>query len=384
MRDDVAIRAERPLTSPLRTSTMRTHYGVTMEPHILVLGAGSGAANNLIATLRAALPGLTVIGAHDDPFILRKSPAERNYLLSPGSNNVAELVRIVAREAIDVVVPSNDGEVKQLSDHRRALARHVFLPPASVIDRCQDKYVLAEFLARHDVPVPVSFPVTSLEALDGIVEKLAWAPRFWCRVRSGSRSFGAAPVTDAKQARSWIEHWTALRGVEPASFMIAEYLPGRDFFCQSLWQDGRLVLVKTCERISYFGGENSPSGSSSLYSLAKTVVEPQVVDVSLRAIRALDPVPTGTFSTDSKENADGVPCVTEINAGRLVMGMTTIAPIGAHNIAACYIRAALGERLAFDDPYDCPPDYYIVRDLDTPAGVFHVDDILGHLLRSDA
>ena len=38
--------------------------------------------------------------------------------------------------------------------------------------------------------------------------------------------------------------------------MIAEYLPGRDFFCQSLWQDGHLVLVKTCERVAYFGGEN--------------------------------------------------------------------------------------------------------------------------------
>ena len=166
--------------------------------------------------------------------------------------------------------------------------------------------------------------------------------------------------------------------------MIAEYLPGRDFFCQSLWQDGRLVLVKTCERIAYFGGENSPSGTSSLYSLAKTVVAPGVVDVSLRAIRALGAAPTGTFSVDLKENVGGVPCVTEINAGRLVMGMTTIAPIGAHNIAECYVRAALGETLAFDDPYDCPPDFYIVRDLDTPAGVFHADDVLTPLLRPDA
>ena len=55
--------------------------------------------------------------------------------------------------------------------------------------------------------------------------------------------------------------------------MLAEYLPGRDFFCQTLWRDGRLMLVKTCERISYFAAENTPSGVSSLYSLAKTVVD---------------------------------------------------------------------------------------------------------------
>ena len=355
-----------------------------MPPNILVLGAGTGAVNNLVATLRTAFPGLVVIGAHDDPFVLNKSTGDRNYLLSPGLAEIGELTRIVARETIDLVIPSQDSEVKRLSDHRGALGRHLFLPRKNVIDRCQDKCDLAAFLARHDVPVPVSFPVTDLEALDRIAEKLAWAPGLWCRVRSGSRSFGAAPVTDARQARTWIEHWAALRGVRPSSFMLAEYLPGRDFFCQSLWQDGRLVLVKSCERVSYFGGENSPSGTSSLYSLAKTVIEPEVVDVSLRAIRALGATPTGTFSVDLKENAEGVPCVTEINAGRLVMGMTTIAPIGSHNIAECYVRAALGETLEFDEPYDCPPDYYIVRDLDTPAGVFHADDIFATLLRPDA
>jgi carbamoyl-phosphate synthase large subunit len=348
------------------------------------MGAGSGAMNNLIASLRSALPDLTAVGAHDDPFTLRKSVAERNYLLSPGADDIGELTRIVARETIELVIPSGDAEVKRLSDARAALAPHVFLPPAAVVDRCQDKCELAELLARHDVPVPASFPVTSLEALDGIFDKLAWSARRWVRVRSGSRSLGAAPVTSASQARAWIEHWEALRGVDPTAFMVAEYLPGRDFFCQSLWQDGRLVLVKTGERVSYFGGENTPSGASSLYALAKTVVEPDVVDVAVRALRALDPAPTGTFSVDMKENAAGRPCVTEINAGRLVMGLTTIGAIGAHDMAAAYVRTALGETLIFDDPYDCPPDYYVVRDLDTPAGVFHVDDILERLLRPDA
>jgi biotin carboxylase len=363
---------------------MHTHCGAMNGPRVLVLGAGSGAANNLVATLRSAMSGVIAVGAHDDPFVLRKSTAERNYLLSSETDDLAEIVLIAEREAIDVVIPSKDGDVKRLSDHRELLGSRVFLPPRDVVDRCEDKCALAEFLARHDVPVPASLPVTSLDDLDGIVQKLMPAPRLWCRVRSGSRSLGAAPVAGASQARAWIEHWATMRGVDPADFMIAEYLPGRDFFCQSLWKDGRLVLVKTCERISYFGGENAPSGTSSLYSLAKTVVEPDVVDVAVRAVRALDAAPSGTFAVDLKENADGVPCVTEVNAGRLQIGMTTIAAIGAHNMAACYVRLALGENLTFDDPYDCPADYYIVRDLDTPAGVFHADEILPPLLRPDA
>lgn len=354
-----------------------------MSARVLVMGAGSGAANNLTASLSAALPGLVAIGAHHDPFILRKSPAARNYLLS-AADAVGDIACVAAREAIDLVIPSSEAEVTCLSDNRAALAGRLFLPPRAVIDLCHDKYDLAVALARHEVPVPVSLPVTSTDSLDGLFEKLAPASRVWCRVRSGTGSLGAAPVITPGQARAWIEHWEAVRGVDPASFMVAEYLPGRDFFCQSLWSAGRLVLVKTCERVSYFGGENSPSGVSSLYSLAKTVVDDRVVDVSTRAVRALDPAPTGPFSVDLKENGDGVPCVTEINAGRLVMGMTTIGSVGAHNMPACYVRLALGEDLAFDDPYDCPPDYYIVRDLDTAAGVFHADDIVDHFQYPDA
>lgn len=355
-----------------------------MAARVLVMGAGSGAANNLIASLASALPALTAVGAHHDPFILRKSNAGRNYLLAAGAEDVDEIVRVVRREAIDLVIPSSEVDVKRLSDHRQALAGRLFLPPKAVVDLCGDKCDLAAFLARHDVPVPVSLPVTSLDALDGLFEKLAPSSRVWCRVRSGTGSLGAAPVTTVGQARAWMEHWEALRGVDPASFMVAEYLPGRDFFCQSLWNAGRLVLVKTCERIAYFGGENTPSGVSSLYSLAKTVIDERVVDVSSRALRAIHPAPTGPFSVDLKENAVGVPCVTEINAGRLVMGMTTIGSIGAHNMPACYVRLALGEALAFDNAYDCPPDYYVVRDLDTAPGIFHADDILDGLLRPDA
>lgn len=348
------------------------------------MGAGSGAANNLVASLRSTLPGLAAVGAHHDPFTLRKSNAERNYLLSADPGDISEIARVVAGEAIDLVIPSTDAEVKRFSDNRDTLPGRLFLPPKAVIDLCQDKCELAAFLARHDVPVPVSAAVTTKDSLEGLFEKLGWSPLLWCRVRSGSGSLGAAPVTSATQARAWIEHWEALRGIDAGSFMLAEYLPGRDFFCQSLWQAGRLVLVKTCERISYFGGENSPSGVSSLYSLAKTVVDERVVDVSTRALRALDPAPSGTFSVDLKENASGVPCVTEINAGRLVMGMTTIGSIGAHNMPACYVRLALGDTLVVDDPYDCPADYYVVRDVDTPAGVFHADDIVDRFLRPDS
>jgi hypothetical protein len=49
--------------------------------------------------------------------------------------------------------------------------------------------------------------------------------------------------------------------VPPASFTLSEYLPGRDFAAQSVWREGRPVLVKTFERLSYDAGTGSPPSS---------------------------------------------------------------------------------------------------------------------------
>ena len=43
---------------------------------VLVTGAGSGLGNNVIRSLRAAAPGLVVVGVHSDRFLLKKSDAD--------------------------------------------------------------------------------------------------------------------------------------------------------------------------------------------------------------------------------------------------------------------------------------------------------------------
>src|SRR2546422_5868001 len=92
--------------------------GGHVAARVLVMGAGSGAANNLIASLASALPALTAVGAHDDPFILRKSNAGRNYLLAAGADDVDEIVRVVRRGAIDLGIPSSEDDFKLLADPR--------------------------------------------------------------------------------------------------------------------------------------------------------------------------------------------------------------------------------------------------------------------------
>jgi carbamoyl-phosphate synthase large subunit len=92
-------------------------------------------------------------------------------------------------------------------------------------------------------------------------------------------------------------------------------------------------------------------------------------------VRSLGPSISGVFSVDLKENRRGVPCVTEINAGRFFIGMTAFDHVSKHNLPLTFVRLALGEPVGLRDEYDAVDDYYLVRDLDTLPGVFHADEL---------
>lgn len=302
---------------------------------------------------------------------------DRRYLVpaSTDARFAASLLRLCAAERIELVIPASDDDVRALSDARDALAERVFLPAASVVDLCEDKFALTAALRAARVPAPATVALGTLDDVETAFATLGAARPLWCRARKGTRSLGAAPVRTPGQARGWIEYWRDMRGVPVERFTLSEYLPGRDFMCMSVWRDGVQVLVKTFEKLAYFGGEAAPSGTSSLSSLAKTVRDQRVVDVATAAIRALEVRASGAFSVDLKEDRGGRPCVTEINAGRFFIGMTAFDAVSKHRAADVFVRVALGESVELRDEYDCPEDFYVVRDLDTPPGIRHVAEI---------
>ncbi len=353
-----------------------------MSARLLVMGAGTTAASNLIRGLRTRDRSLVIAGCHSDRFALAKSTAERNYLVPVVTDRgfPAALARVIRRERADLVIPTSDTEVRVLTRHRPRIPCRTFLPRRSVVELCQDKYVLNRWLRARGVPVPVTYPVTRLSTLDRLFRRLPARSLAWCRIRSGSGSMGAAPMRTVAQTRSWIEYWRDLRGVPPTAFTLSEYLPGRDFSCLALWRDGAPVLVKTCERLSYFGGGANPSGVSSVSHLAKTVREPRVAETCARAVRALDPRASGVFNFDLRENAAGVPCVTEINAGRFASGTLIHDLTGRHSVSATFVRLALGEPVEIADEYDSVEGWYSVRDLDTPIGIFHAEQLFDRIV----
>jgi carbamoyl-phosphate synthase large subunit len=348
-----------------------------MNRRILLPGAGTGAGNSLIRSLRADCPGVVVVGAHVDRFTLRNSKANRNYLLPRSSHpQFSDALRaLIEREQIDLLIPNTDADVGVASELRDVLPCRTFLPSKSVIECCQDKYELSRFLGAQGVPVAAVTTVRDLASLDEGFAKFGTSGRLWCRIRSGYASRGAAPVDTVDAARCWIGYWEQMRGIPASDFTLSEYLPGRDFACQSLWKDGRLVLVKTVERLAHLDAETRASGTSSIASLAKTVNDPRVVETCARAIRALDPNASGAFSVDLKENRAGVPCVTEINAGRFITMLSFFDFTGRYNMSATYVRLALDEPVEIADPYDFTEDHYFVRGVDALPAIFHADQL---------
>ena len=91
----------------------------------------------------------------------------------------------------------------------------------------------------------------------------------------------------------------------------------------------------------------------------------------MKAVRAVDPRASGVFGVDLKENAQGEPCVTEINAGRFLAGTNLLDFTGKHNMAAIYVRLGVGEAIAVAEVYDAAADHYMVRSVDEFPRIVH-------------
>ena len=170
-------------------------------------------------------------------------------------------------------------------------------------------------------------------------------------------------MTAPEQALMWVRYWSD-NGLVIEDFMVSEFLPGREFAFQSIWRDGRLVTSAARERLEYLFGFLTPSGQTSSPALARSVHRPDVNETAAAAVRAVDPSATGIFCVDLKENAAGVPCVTEINAGRFFTTSIFFSEAGC-NMPYYYTRMAYDEDVPDLPQFDAVPEgLYWVRLMD--------------------
>lgn len=299
------------------------------EPiRVLLTGAGGPATRNVIRSLRLAKQEYFVVGTDRDKRFIAASGADQVATVPSATDPafVATIKELVAEHDVAVVHPQPDPEVQVLAAHAADLPTG--LPPVGVIETCSDKLLTADALTAAGVGVPLSMTAADLGGAfselaslgDGVV---------WVRARRGAGARASLPTRSVDEARAWMDYWTS-RGLAAEDFMLAQFLPGREFAVQTLWWRGRLIGAQARERLEYLFGYLTPSGQTSSPSVARIVNDDNLYAIAEAAVRAVGDEPHGVFSVDMKSDAGEKPLVTEINAGRFFTTSLFLSTVGAN------------------------------------------------------
>lgn len=336
---------------------------------ILVTGACGVTSRAVVRSLKLSphFSGATFIGTDvcDNPYGLAEGLYDVVYRVPHCADaSYSAIVRgVCARERVDlaIVIP----ELEVLHWTRDAMPVPCLLPPRDFCRIAGSKVSLYRLL-EHSGAVP-RFQIIERDALMALEADSAQPWPRWIRDHEiGSTSGrGSLLAESLDELKAWV-----VLNPKIGSFMVSEFLPGRNFACHLLYHRGELIKTGSYERLAYFMGRIAPSGVSGNISKGRLLNDPRILEVSKAAVEAIcretQETMHGLVAVDLRENAGGQPMITEINL-RHVACTSAFASAG-HNLAEAQVFATLDmpDRVgAFDHPY--PPGNYILRDIDGPA-----------------
>jgi carbamoyl-phosphate synthase large subunit len=346
---------------------------------VLVTGSGGPLGVNLTRSLQRAPEPYRVVGTDANRWHLPLSECDVTYripLARERDGYVRALTDIIARESVDMLLPTHPVEVQAVAELGEAGALGdvaLALPRARIMPITDDKARTQALLQDAGVPVPRTGALDEPGDVDRAFAELAEAGQpVWVR-GSGAPGLGiggaALPCRDPVVARAWVEHHGGWKGMSAS-----EYLPGANLSWMAAFDSGALVAAGARERLEYVLPHVSPSGITGAPAVSRTVARADVADIGERAVRAVDDAPHGVYFVDLKGDLDDRPRVTEINAGRC--GTTILAYTEAgYNFPHLLVQMALGRSpAALDDPNAAvEPDVYWVRTLDCGPAVVRGD-----------
>ncbi len=230
-----------------------------------------------------------------------------------------------------------DVEVEALTRTGRRPEKIVNVPPQEVLPVLLDK-AKTEAAARDTGLFPATELVADADGLSGALARLP-TKRAWLRPSQGASGAGAIAIESVDEGRAWMAFWTR-RGVK-GSWMLQEFLPGRNLNWTAIFDRGELVATAQMERVEYFLASVAPGGVTGQVRRARTVDVPASAAAAETVVRAVCPVPHGMFSVDLREDERGRPRLNEINPRPAGRGWL-MAKAGA-NLALALVRLRAGQ-----------------------------------------
>jgi hypothetical protein len=314
-----------------------------MKTKILITGACGVTSRAIARSLRMSrcFGDVELIGTDicENPYGLYEGLFAKIYRV-PHVNSTEynyHMTHICGKESFDGAIVIPELEVLYWSD--TILPCRVLLPPPKFCRIAVSKKTLYDALQGTGF-VPSYVIAQRAELLNGNVENGLAYP-CWIRDYSegASSGKGALLAHDEKEVRAWVE-------LNPGipNFMIAEYLPGRNFACHLLYDRGTIVKVACYERLEYFMARTVMSGISGNICKGRLINDRRLEDISARAVthivQGTKETMSGIVAADLRESKSGVPLITEINL-RHVACTYSFAAAG-FNLAEAQLLLTLG------------------------------------------
>lgn len=303
---------------------------------VWVIGAGGPAGFNVAAAAKAA--GYRVVGVDNVPARLPFAEKVCDVVLSHGS---------IPNEPLaydELVLPQPEALVALCASLRAESGYPRYHGPStSILKTTTNKAAALEVWAHHGLRS--SKPVRiGPEIPDWLhIARDTFGGTFWLRANNGAGARGAILVSDLREAYHWIRLHEVRFGMFN-QFIAEEFLPGRDFCWTALYHEGYRIASFARERLEWIYPHLAPfSGRTGTPVRSRVVHDSRVLETGRMSVEAIDKKPHGVYCVDMREDKQGIPRPTEINAGR----WATTSPLYRHmgpNLVALQIRLAHDDR----------------------------------------
>jgi predicted ATP-grasp superfamily ATP-dependent carboligase len=341
---------------------------------IQVGGVGGAPGNNVVSSLRASPRGDYLIGQSSSPADLFLADVDESHLVPEASNPAynGALLALLEKTHPDMLLVQHDFEVRSVSrlrDEIRALGVRVPLPAPRTVEVCVDKHQSYEIWAAAGLPVPVTILLNSPEDLDAAIAR--FGPTVWLRAIEGGGGSGAIATASAEFGCAWIERFDGW-----GAFTAASMLGSDSVTWQSVWWDGELVVAQTRRRYEWAFSSRAPAGVTGVTRVAATVADPEIDELALASIMAIDPTPHGVFGVDMTYGRDGRPNLTEINIGRFFTTIYFFARAGLNMPLILRDLALEGTRPTLERAVNPLPSGLVwIRGMDVSPALTNVEEL---------
>ncbi len=244
-------------------------------------------------------------------------------LPSAGDPELVDTLLAICRQyGVDVVWPVFDGELEPLAAARRRFeGRHVqlLLAGESTVRLCLDKAAFHERLAEAELSPPFRI-VHSGDELQAAVRLFGYPERrvavkpargaggrgfhvLDAHFRIGDHFFSSKPDSVFCTLETVLEAMSHRRDAAGSPLLVMPYLEGREYGCDALTEDGRIVLAVTRDK--------HPPVHEGMHTQILVGEDPEVLGVAERVVAAVRA--EGLISIDLRADADGRLWVLEIN-----------------------------------------------------------------------